>query len=386
MSKLTIQFPMLTCGFGLLLLCLAGCRPTPESTGLTTEFVFLVSADGLRHQELFNGIDPRLSDDTHLESSGIENLEAFREQYWNEDSSARRHLLMPFFWSYLAGQGVILGNRDKGSAVHLKNPHRFSYPSYAEILNGQPQTAVDSNDRVFSPRPTLLEYLREELGGTPYKSAAFASWDVFNWITMHTEGNIYCNAGYEPPPLEMNAPELERLSRLQFDMKTPWDTVRHDAVTLGLAIAYVKQFKPNFLYLALGETDDWAHERRYDRMVQMIRLFDDALRDLWSTLQSTEPYRGRTTLVVTTDHGRGQGLEDWTSHGSEVPGSEETWIAVFGPDTPNRGELQNIPAYTQSHIAATILRFYGLEVGRFNPEAEGPIEEAFEGNVDESSS
>lgn len=378
---------MLTCVISLLLLHVMGCRPNQETSGLTTQFVFLVSADGLRHQELFGGIDPQLSNSTHLEQSGIENLEAFREQYWNEDPSARRHLLMPFFWSHLAGQGVILGNRDKGSVVHLKNPHRFSYPSYAEILNGQPQSAVDSNDRVFSPRPTILEYLSDELGGgSPYKSAAFASWDVFNWIAMHTEGNIYCNAGYEPPPLEMNAPELEKLSRLQFDMKTPWDTVRHDAVTLGLAIAYIKQYKPSFFYLALGETDDWAHERRYDRMIQMIRLFDDALRDLWSTLQSMEPYRGRTTLVVTTDHGRGREMDDWTSHGSEVPGSEETWIAIFGPDTPNRGEIHGTPVYTQSHIAATILRFYGLEVGRFNQQAEGPIEEAFEGDGDESPS
>ena len=79
-------------------------------------------------------------------------------------------------------------------------------------------------------------------------------------------------------------------------------------------------------------------------------------------------------------------MDDWTSHGSEVPGSDETWIAVFGPDTPNRGELQDTPTYTQSHIAATILRFYGLEVDHFNPEAEGPIEEAFERHGDESSS
>jgi hypothetical protein len=336
-----------------------------------------VSADGIRHQELFGGIDPELSDSENLEHSGIENLDTFREQFWHEEPSARRTLLMPFFWNHLAGQGIILGNRDKGSDVHLQNPHRFSYPSYAEILNGQPQAAVDSNDRRFSPRPTILEYLRDELGGSPYKSAAFASWDVFNWITMHTEGNIYCNAGYEPPPLEMNAPEVEKLSRLQFDMRTPWDTVRHDAVTLGLGLAYIKKYKPHFFYLALGETDDWAHERRYDRMVEMIRLFDNALRELWSTLQSMEPYRSRTTLIVTTDHGRGRGLEDWTSHGSDIPGSEETWIAVFGPDTPHRGELQDTPVYTQSHIAATILRFYGLDIGDFNLEANGPIVEAF---------
>jgi hypothetical protein len=195
---------------------------------------------------------------------------------------------------------------------------------------------------------------------------------------MQTEGGIYCNAGYEAVPSEMLTPDMKLFNRLQFDMRTPWDTVRHDGVTLGLALGFIKRYKPKFFYLSLGETDDWAHERRYDRMVQGIRLFDDALRSLWGILQSMEPYRGRTTLVVTTDHGRGSGLEDWISHGSKVAGSNETWIGVFGPETPNRGELRGTPLYTASHIAATILHVYDMDYREFNPQARPPIREAFQ--------
>jgi hypothetical protein len=175
----------------------------------------------------------------------------------------------------------------------------------------------------------------------------------------------------------MLTPEMEIFNRIQFEMRTPWDVVRHDTVTLGLALGYLKRYKPKFFYLALGETDDWAHERRYDRMVQAISLFDSALRDLWETLQSMEPYRGRTTLIVTTDHGRGNGLDQWMSHGADVSGSNETWIGVFGPDTPNLGEIRDQPNYTASHIAATILGFYGLDYRAFNPKAAPPISEAF---------
>jgi hypothetical protein len=340
-------------------------------------FVFLVTADGLRPQELFGGIDPTLVDERNLKSSGIENLPALRETYWADGPTERRERLMPFFWKTLAHEGIILGNPAKGSRTAVKNRHRFSYPCYAEILNGEPQAAIDSNERVFSPRQTLLEHIRRQFGLETHQVAAFASWDVFNWITMHTEGDIYCNAGYEAVPPAMLTPEMDIFNKIQFEMLTPWDAVRHDTVTLGLALGYIERYKPKLFYLALGETDDWAHERRYDRMVQAIRVFDDALRKLWETLQSTEPYRGRTTLVVTTDHGRGSGLDEWTSHGSQISGSNEIWIGVFGPETPNLGELLDTSRYTSSHIAATILRFYGLDYRRFNPKAEPPISEAF---------
>ena len=65
------------------------------------------------------------------------------------------------------------------------------------------------------------------------------------------------------------------------------------------------------LYLALGETDDWAHDGRYDRVLETYARTDDYLKQLWTWLQSQPEYRGRTHLLITTDHGRGphrQGL------------------------------------------------------------------------------
>ncbi|MFQ5791925.1 MAG: sulfatase-like hydrolase/transferase [Acidobacteriota bacterium] len=341
-----------------------------------TTYVFLITADGLRHQELFGGVDPALVAEANKELSGVEDLDSLRAAYWSEDRHDRRRKLMPFFWKELAPQGIVLGNRALGSRVSTKNPHRFSYPGYAEILNGQPQEAVDSNSPVWSPRKTILEYLREQFVLENTGVATFASWRIFNWITMHSENAIFCNAGYEAMPQELATPEMALLDRLQFDMVTPWDTVRHDSVTLGLGLEYVRQYKPKFFYLSLGETDDWAHDRRYDRTVHAIRQFDDALRQVWTLVQSLEPYKGRTSLVITTDHGRGRKGDDWTTHGAETPGSSEIWIAVVGPDTPARGVLRDTPDYYQSNIAATILALLDLDYKDFNPEADPPISEA----------
>jgi hypothetical protein len=343
---------------------------TATSQSRTTEYVFLVTADGLRRQELLTGVDAGLMTEGSAEQSGIESLEPLRRELWSEDAVERREKLMPFFWRELAREGVVLGQ------ARVKNPHHFSYPGYAEILNGQPLEAVDSNDPVFSPRETLLEYVKRKRGLSLHQVAAFASWSVFNWITMREDGAIFCNAGYEGLVAPRLTGELRVLDRLQFEMRTPWDTVRHDSVTLGLALGYVEAHRPTLFYLSLGEMDDWAHERRYDRTVQSIRDFDGALRDLWTYLQSTEPYRGRTTLVVTTDHGRGRNPEDWTSHGEDVPGSDEIWIGVFGPDTPQVGEARAVENVYQSNVAATVLTLLGLDYRDFNPEADGPIAEA----------
>lgn len=342
-----------------------------------TEYVFLVTGDGIRHQELFTGADPELMKPENEEHSGIQDYGRIREMFWDEDPAKRREKTMPFFWRELAPRGIVLGNRALGSEVNLKNPHHFSYPGYAEILNGQHVPEVTSNDGIFSPRQTVLEYLRREFGLGPEGAAVFGSWKIFNWIAMHEEGAVFCNAGYERMPERLLTPQARLFDQLQFDMLSPWDSVRHDVPTLELALEFIRAREPKVLYLALGETDDWAHNRRYDRVLETLKYFDDALRKLWGTLQSHPRYRGKSTLIITTDHGRGRGLDDWTSHGSDVPGAEEAWIAVIGPDTPDRGELKNTPAYSLSNIAATLLKFYGLDADDYNPAAAGPIAEAF---------
>jgi hypothetical protein len=84
------------------------------------------------------------------------------------------------------------------------------------------------------------------------------------------------------------------------------------------------------------------------------------LRDLWETIQSLPQYRGRTSLVIATDHGRGDG-PTWTDHGKAVLEAEFIWIGVIGPDTPARGLRNDVTAGTQSQIAATLAALLGYD-------------------------
>ena len=77
-------------------------------------------------------------------------------------------------------------------------------------------------------------------------------------------------------------------------------------------------------------------------------------------VQHSPAYRDATTLMVTCDHGRGGTLDDWHSHGKDTMGADQTWIAVFGPDTPHKGEATNTASYHQRDIAPTVLELLGI--------------------------
>jgi hypothetical protein len=101
---------------------------------------------------------------------------------------------------------------------------------------------------------------------------------------------------------------------------------------------YVKAAKPRVLFVGYGETDNWAHQGRYDLVLDSAHRFDGFVKELWETMQAMPSVPRHTTFIITCDHGRGSGLTEWKEHGVEEKGSENVWIAVMGPDTAPLGE------------------------------------------------
>ena len=324
-----------------------------------TRNIILITADGLRWQDLFGGMDPVLKDQ---KSAGMEQAAELKAKLWRSTPEARREALAPFFWQTLAPRGVVLGNVSKGSSVRVTNAFRVSYPGYAEILTGRAQDeTIRGNDAVRNPSPTVLEFLRRKLElGSP-QVALFASWEMFSLIGEHQPGSIVINAGYRKYDGPHASQRMQELSALQFEVLTPWTEERHDYITFEMALEYMRTAQPRVLHIAFDETDDWAHEKRYNRVLDAIGYLDSCLEKLWQTIQESDAYRGKTTLVLTADHGRGATIEDWDSHGAKVAGAEQIWLAVVGPDTPARGEVSGGPEVFQRDIAPTILDLLGID-------------------------
>lgn len=127
--------------------------------------------------------------------------------------------------------------------------------------------------------------------------------------------------------------------------------------------------------LAAGQDDEAkaAFDGLLQRRPQGQRLADDLLEELWRTVQSIDRYRGRTTLIITTDHGRGRTPADWIDHDTGIQGSQDIWLAILGPDTPAIGEARDFPDVTQSDVAATMLQYLGLDYRDFNASAGPPV-------------
>ena len=145
-----------------------------QDIDIQSENVFLITFDGLRWQELFSGADEKLI----RHNIFVENGESLSKQFWDEDFKTRRERLMPFFWSTIATQGQLYGNRTLDCPVNLTNNQWFSYPGYNEILVGYDDPAIVSNDKIPNPNKTVLEYVNE-METFNGKVAAFGSWDVF---------------------------------------------------------------------------------------------------------------------------------------------------------------------------------------------------------------
>jgi Type I phosphodiesterase / nucleotide pyrophosphatase len=337
-----------------------------------THHVVLVTLDGVRIQELFSGMDPVIANAPEADS-GIYDAEVTRQRYWRDTATERREALMPFFWKALAPAGMVLGNPAVGSGVKVRNDQWFSYPGYAEILTGEPHAEIKSNDFVRYPHETVLDYVHRRLALKSTEIAQIGSWDGFKYAASRKDGTFFMSGAYDFLPAEQSTPELDLLAGLRREVMENWEESSNDAVTFRLALGYLKKYQPRVLWLGLGQSDDWAHARRYDRVLDYLHLADSWIEELWQTLQSDERFRGRTTLVITTDHGRGRTPQDWAEHAAGIDGSQDIWLAIIGPDTPARGEVRDQPGITQSNIAATMLQYFGFDHRQFNPDAGPPV-------------
>jgi hypothetical protein len=339
--------------------------------------VILITLDGARHQEIFGGLNVDILKSTLREGQKVEEHSAYK-RFWAETPEARRQKLLPFFWGTLmAKHGSIAGNRAAGSSVSLTNKHWFSYPGYSEILLGEAHDdTIKSNDPIRNPYPSVLEGLKTKLGLPRERVATFASWGVFNAIVEHEAGAIYVDAG---PGLDLpnqtgsQDPALKELRAMQQEVLPPWDGIRSDFFTFKFAMAHLAAKRPRVVYIAFDETDDYAHDGKYERVLDTYAKTDRYLEQLWTWTQSQPDYRDRTHFLITTDHGRGKTGEDWKGHGAKVVGADETWMAFVSPRMSQRGEWRNQPALTTSQIAATIANWLGLDWKAAHPAAGAAI-------------
>jgi hypothetical protein len=349
-----------------LTIVLALVSPRPQALpAFPARNVVVITMDGFRWQEMFGGASQEYFKKEKDGSPG-----GSEKRFWRATADARRAALLPFIWGTVATKGQIFGDPSRQSRAHLTNGLWFSYPGYNEMFSGAADPRVDSNDKVPNPNVTVFEWLNGRPGFRG-RVAAFGAWDVLPAILNTGRSRIPVGSGFTPVP----SPTTEReraINELAADLPPYWEYGTFDAPIVYAAIDALRTHKPRVLYIMLGEGDEWAHGGRYDLYLDAASRADRFIARVWATLQSMPEYADKTTLLVTTDHGRGATTADWTDHGRKVPAAERTWFVALGPGVAPLGARESVTV-TTSQLAATIAAVVGEDFRTANPAAAPPL-------------
>ncbi len=355
--------------FGIATALLALTYGSSALAGKTRNVVLIIS-DGLRPEEMFGGAELDLINKSDV--GGWYSEAELRKRFYDPDPKKSREMLFPFIWGTLAKQGQLLGNAQLGSHARVTNGYDFSYPGYNEMSTGVPDKRINTNEYGPNPNVTVFEWLAGRPG---FKDQVdiFGTWENFHDIFNDKRSHLMVRAGSNLVDSKDQSPRGLLLRSLYENTTRLEGTDPFDSFLDVSVLDYLQSHHPRVMFIGYGDTDSWAHTGRYDLVLQTAHSFDSYVAALWKKMQSMPEYKDQTTFIISADHGRGHGMEQWKDHGVDQKGSENIWIAVMGPDTPPLGERQNVPDVTQSQIAATIAALVGEDYGKAVPKAGKPL-------------
>jgi hypothetical protein len=334
----------------------------------TVENIIIITTDGFRWQEVFKGMDSAIANKSRFNEGDSSYI---FEKYWSENESERRKKLLPFMWSVIQSRGQLYGNRTLGNKVNNANPFWFSYPGYSEIMTGFADTSINSNSYPPNPHTNVLEFLNRQ---AKFKGriAAFGAWDAFDRILNEKRSGFPVVSAFDTIGGKSPTAKQRLFNSMLKDSYKPWlQGECLDVFTHYAALEELKNKMPKVLYIAYGETDEWAHSEKYRSYLDAAHQVDAWIKQIWDYVQSNPQYKNKTALFITTDHGRGDNIkEEWTSHGSSIKDAYEIWFAILSPSIPAKGEVRSEAQLYQQQFAQTIAGLLGYRFTASHPVAE----------------
>lgn len=314
--------------------------------------LFIITVDGFRWKEVFEGADSTLIHD----ASFVKDTFLTRLMYWDNDPEVRRKKLLPFFWNVISRKGQIHGNRNFGNKVNVKNPYRISYPGYSEILTGFADPIPILNKPVANRYENILSYLNST-DEYRNKVVSFTSWNIFPFILNEEKNKLNSNSGYELIE-ENGSANASVINAVQQNISNKSAT-RKDQLTFLAAKEYITLNHPKVIFLSFGETDESAHHQEYDSYLRKAGDIDRMIAELWYYTETDPFYKGNTTFIITTDHGRGQKPSKWSKHNAVTNGSGHAWVALLGYGVEPTGEQKQKGKIYLNQFASTAVEFLG---------------------------
>jgi len=316
--------------------------PRAERRPLAHEPITVVVAiDGVRWQEVFQGVDRAQARNLGL------HFETARE-------------LLPNLYRLIHDHGCALGAPDTGSLVSASGPNFLSLPGYTEMFTGSAPVDCPDNECGRVSVPTVADEVAE-LERSPAEVAVITSWPKIALAASHAPEHLLISAGRTETrnahALEQH-PEVWRAYRDGAVAKPApgWGGFRPDRHTAALALGYLRQAEPRFMFVGLGETDEYAHHNDYRNYLAALRHADRVIGQIYDTLERAERGGAATLLLVTSDHGRA----GFVHHGKAYPESARTWLIAAGSAVRARGMIRSPETRRLADLAPTIRVLWGF--------------------------
>lgn len=274
--------------------------------------VILITLDGVRWQEIFNGTDSVM---------------------FHGQKMSAKELLPNLYYQFVDG-GMVVG---KDSQFIATGPDHISLPGYLEMMRGYPSVDCQQND--CEPRLKT-----ETVADLFNKSAIFASWDTIRKTIDTDKFVVNCGRNFRSSKWkQLDLPD---------DQKFPaaWDPIyRPDDLTEKSAIDYLQHNNPDFMWISLGDTDEWAHAGDYDKYIEALQQADKFVGMIIEMVKQGD-HGDDYTFIVTADHGRGR---DWRHHGWDKESARD-WLMMSGHKIPRNGFVTYPERKSLSNILPTV--------------------------------
>ncbi len=291
--------------------------------------VVIVVLDGVRHQEIF---------DDNLAGEITPNLRRL--------ASTR---------------GALVGGPGESDAMWATGPNFVSLPGYREIMTGRPSADCQQNACAPIALDTLADEFRAE-AASAREIAVISSWEGIAQAASRHPESIVISCGrkliHNRDVLAADSLSTALLRAGEGAPPAPGSgDFRPDALTARIALEYLARERPRFLFLGLGEPDEYAHLDDYAGYLRSLRAADRVIADIDALFEQTGAWKRDALLLVTTDHGRAR---DFRHHGGDVPESGRVWLLAAGQRVARSHLASTRQVAHLADIASTIRLLAGL--------------------------
>lgn len=269
------------------------------SSGLayTTERIVLVIIDGLRYSE-------GLGDPNHLQ---VPNMAA------------------------LAEQGALVTNFQNDGTTYTSRAIPAIWCGAWTEINTFSDTSCGGSSNNTTELPTVFEYYRNQLD-RPAEDCVYTLKELCPW-----KASLDQDYGPDFWPL---------YHAVGYSDEDVWQETEQVIANLS----------PHFLLMYLADVDHAGHSGNWAEYIQAISIADSLVGELWATLQADQEYAGKTTMLITNDHGRHS--YNFSGHGDDCIGCRHIQLLAIGPDI-HAGLTSEIPR-TIPDITPTIGELLGF--------------------------